>query len=84
MPWIMQMVGFAVLLLGLAFAVWVSLWLLLALFAIGLIAVVWAHLKTYLIAKGILNPTPGVPPVTEDAPPTITVIDGDYKRVDSE
>lgn len=84
MPWILQMVGFALLLLGLAFALWVSLWVLLALFAIGVLAVVWSHLKTYLVAKGILNPTPGVPPLAEDATPKAPVIEGDYERIDSE
>lgn len=84
MPWILQMAGFALLFLGLAFAVWVSLWLLLALFALGIVTVLWSHLKGYLLAKGILNPKPGVPPVAEDTAPRVTVIEGDYRRVDSE
>jgi hypothetical protein len=86
MPWISQMLGFALLCLGIAFALWVSFWLLLVLFGLGLLAVVWTHLRDFLLAKGILNPRPGRPmeDVTQENEVTITVIDGDYKRVDSE
>jgi hypothetical protein len=86
MPWISQMLGFALLCLGIAFALWVSFWLLLALFALGLMAVVWSHLRNFLLAKGILNPRPSRPTddITEQNEAIITVIEGDYKRVDSE
>jgi hypothetical protein len=85
MPWIMQMAGFALLLLGMGIALWVSFWLLLFLFAVGVAAVVWTHLRDYLLAKGILNPRPGVPPEepSSTSKPT-TTIEGDFKRVDSE
>ena len=82
MPWIMQMVGFALLLMGMGLAIWVSFWLLLFLFAVGVVAVLWTHLRVYLLAKGILNPTPGVPP--EAPTENVTTIEGDFKRVDSE
>jgi len=84
MPWIMQMVWFAVLLLGMGIALWVSFWLLLFLFGVGVAAVVWTHLREYLLAKGILNPTPGVPPEESASSPSVTTIEGDFKRVDSE
>lgn len=83
MPWISQMLGFALLFLGIAVALYLSFWILLVLFGIGLVLVVWAHVKDFLLAKGILNPTPGVRAgVHESALPP--VIEGDYKRVDSE
>jgi hypothetical protein len=81
MPWIMQMLGFALFLLGIGIALWVSLWLLVILFAIGLIAVIWSHLRGYLLRKGILNPTPGIPPSPPEA--NATVIEGNYTRVES-
>ena len=84
MPWIMQMVGFALLLLGMGVALWVSFWLLLFLFCVGVAAVLWAHLRDYLLTKGILNPTPGVPLNEEDSDPSVTTIEGDFKRVDRE
>ncbi len=81
MPWIMQMVGFALFLLGIGIALWVSFWLLAILFGIGLIAVIWSHLRDYLLRKGILNPTPGIPPAADA---DITVIEGNYTRVEAE
>jgi len=83
MPWIMQMVGFALLLLGVGVALWVSFWLLLFLFGVGVAAVLWTHTRDYLLRKGILNPTPGVPPQEGETSENIT-IEGSYKRVDSE
>jgi hypothetical protein len=79
----MQMLGFALLLLGIGVALWVSLWLLVILFAVGLLAVVFSHTKHFLAEKGILNPTPGMPH-EEIITPQVTVIEGDYQRVDSE
>ncbi len=60
--WLMQFVWFALLCVGVVVALWLSFWVLLAIFAIGVVAVIWSHLRDYLLAKGILNPTPGVPP----------------------
>ena len=82
MPWIMQMLGFAVLLLGIAFALWISFWLLLALFVGGLAMVIWSHLRDYLLAKGILNPRPGVPIDEQTDAPSVTTIEGNFSRVD--
>ena len=56
MPWVIQMVGFGLLLLGIAFALWVSLWLLVILFGLGVCAVVYSHIRSWLIEKGIVNP----------------------------
>lgn len=90
MPWISQMIGFAILLVGIAIALWVSLWLLLAVFIIGIGAVIWSHLKGFLLAKGILSPRFGDPRartnagVEEEGAAPLTIIEGDYKRVDSE
>jgi len=80
------MAGFALLCLGIAFALWISFWLLLALFALGVAAVAWSHLRDFLLAKGILNARPARHFQAEDAQNTSTptVIDGDYKRIDSE
>ncbi len=86
MSWMLQFLWLAILVVGVVLALWVSLWVLLAIFALGVAAVIWAHVRDFLLAKGILNPTPGVAPVVEEGadkalPP---VIEGDYKRVDSE
>ena len=81
----MQVLATLALFIGIAIALWVGIWILIALFALGLIMVIWAHLREFLLEKGILNPTPGVPPegtiIEKDA--TTTVIEGNYTRVDS-
>jgi hypothetical protein len=82
MPLVKQVLGFALLLLGIGIALWVSFWLLLVLFCVGAVMVIGSHLRDYLLKKGILNPTPGVPPAPpgeENAP----VIDGDFTRIES-
>lgn len=79
MPWIMQMVWFALLLVGIGIALWVSLWLLVILFAVAVLVVIFSHARDFLTEQGILNPTPGVPP--EEQVPNITVIEGDYTKV---
>lgn len=89
MPWIMQMLGFALLLVGIAIALWVSFWLLLVLFILGISIVVWAQLREFLVAKGILNPRFASKPShveesTREAEPDTLTIEGDYTRVDSE
>ena len=82
MPWIMQMLGFGLLILGIAFALWVGIWVLLFLFALGIGMVVWSHLRSFLLAKGILNPTPGIPPDPADHP-GVTIVEGDFKHLSS-
>lgn len=90
MPWIMQMLWFTLLFIGVAVALWVSFWLLLVLFSLGVMAVMWARLRNFLLNKGIINPSPGVPltdadDVTEsDTTIITTLIEGDFTRVDDE
>ena len=87
MPWVMQMLGCAVTLIGIAVVLWVGFWFFLALMAFGVLIASWKSIRRYLVERGILNPIPGVPNgvVVDDerAMPT-TIIEGDYKRVDKE
>ena len=83
MPWVLQMVGFALMLLGVAIALWVSVWVLLFLFAVGIVVVVWSHVRAYLTAKGILNPTFGVAPEAAASEAPVTIVEGDFVRVDA-
>lgn len=84
MPWILQMVWFFCLLLGLAVLFWVGFWFFLALMLVAFILINLERLKLYLIAKGILNPQPGVPPgesLNEGV--SMTVIDGEFERLEA-
>ena len=78
MPWILQMVGFTLMLIGIAIALWISVWVLLFLFGIGLAAIAWMHIRQFLTAKGILNPKFGVPAEEFQH----VTIDADFSRVD--
>ena len=82
MPWVLQMVGFALMLFGIAIALWVSVWVLLFLFGVGLLAVAWSHLRAFLTAKGILNPTFGVAPETSEPVKPQVTIDAEFTRVE--
>ena len=87
MPWVMQMAGCALTLVGIAFVLWVGFWFFLALNAMGVLLASWKHIRRFLVDKGILNPVPGVPNgviIEEETMTTTTIIDGDYKRIDSE
>lgn len=88
MPWIMQMVWFALLFIGIGLALWISFWVLLVLFGLGVVMILWTHLRDFLLAKGILNPTPGVPPdgiiIEHEADRVTTLIEGDFERVEDE
>ena len=77
----MQMLGFAMLILGVVVALYVGFWLLVIFAVVGLVAVAWTHLKTFLIVKGILNPTPGIPPEPTGYE-NVTIVDADFTRVD--
>jgi len=83
MPWILQLVYFFLVVIGIAVALWIGFWLFLILFALGAAVLAWNYLRAYLLAKGILNPTPGVPPGEETTveTATITVIEGDFTHV---
>ena len=79
MPWVMQMLGFAVMLLGIGIALWVSMWLLIVLFCIGIGAVAWVHLRDFLTRKGILNEKFGVPSQPMESSP---ILDAEFTRID--
>jgi len=83
MPWFLQMVGFGLLLLGIALALWVSVWVLLFFLIIGIAGVVWTHMREFLVEQGILSPRFRTPPMDEAQDvPTITIVDADFTRVD--
>jgi len=87
MPWVLQMTGCALTLVGIAFVLWVGFWFFLALITIGVAVASWKHIRRYLVEKGILNPIPGVPNgviIEDEETTTIKIIEGDYKRVDKE
>lgn len=87
MPWVMQMLGCAVTLIGIAVVLWVGFWFFLALMAFGVLIASWKSIRRYLVERGILNPIPGVPNgvvVDDDRTMSSTIIEGDYKRVDKE
>lgn len=84
MPYLMQMMGCAVSLLGLVLVVWLGFWMLVVMAVLS--ACYWLWL--WLVKKGIMNPMPGVPMdnvvMREEEVRTTTVIEGDYERVDEE
>ena len=79
MPWVMQRLGFGLFLLMIGVALWVSLWLLVILFGVAMVAVAYTFVRDKLTRNGILNPTPGVAPDH----PQITVVEGEFERVES-
>lgn len=79
MPYLIQMFGCAVTLLGLVLVIWLGFWMLLVMAA--LTAGYWFWL--WLVKQGIMNPIPGMPIntiVTHEE--TTTVIEGDFEKVD--
>lgn len=78
MPWLMQMGGCAVMILGIALAIWIGFWLIVVLGVISLCFAGWRYLQR----KGIVSSTPGVPPVEGGV--DVTIIDGDFTRVKDE
>ena len=72
-------------LIGTVIAIGVALWLSITLLAVllvaGGIAVLYFASRRFLVAKGILNPTPGVP-VDADIPQT-TIIDGEFEQIEN-
>ncbi len=65
---------------GTAVAIGIALWLSVTLFFVILMigAVIGALLfaRQFLLEKGILNPTPGVPPVA-------TIIEGEFEQIEN-
>lgn len=87
MPWVLQILWLIALFVGIGIAIYISFWILLVMFAIGIIAVIWVHLRDFLLEKGILNPVPGVPNgiiIEQEPETTVTLIDGDFTRVEDE
>lgn len=56
-----------------------SVILFIGLAVVGVIAYGLYYARDFLVAKGILNPQVGVP---QDAAEEITIIEGDFKRVE--
>lgn len=81
MPWIMQVAGFILLLIAIGVVLWLSFWLLLFLLAAAAGWWVLTRLQSFLLKKGILNPTPGVTP---DEEVVVTIVEGDFKRIDEQ
>lgn len=71
----------AVIAMGLA--LWLAATLFVGLAIIGFIAYGLYYGRDFLIRKGILNPRPGVP-LEESHEEHITVIEGDFERIDDE
>lgn len=83
MSWVLQLLYMALVAVGIVIALWIGIWILLALLVVGVGMVIWSHLRDYLLAKGILNPRPGVPMdgvIIEEQ--NTTIIEGDFKRVE--
>lgn len=68
---------------GLVLAVSVLGTLFIGLAVVGAILYGLYFARNYLTQKGILNPTPGVAPHTDEAE-RITIIEGDFTRVEEE
>lgn len=81
MPWILQMAGFALMVLGIIFAIWVGIWVLLFLFGLTMLAIGWAHLREFLIAKGWMQPRVHVPFEASNDETQVTIVDADFTRV---
>lgn len=86
MPWITQMLGCAVTILGIAFALWLGFWVFLGLMVLGVLLSSAGYLRRVLTEKGIINPNLGVPPedVVEEETATLTIIDGEFERMEDE
>ncbi len=96
MPWVMQMLGCAGVILGIALLLWVGFWLFLVILTLAVVMFTWRHIRAFLVAKGILHPrmAEASPPSWDypsadtssarDATTPPPTIEGDYKRIDSE
>ena len=81
MPYLMQMLGCAVTLIGLVLVLWLGFWMLLVM--VALTAGYWLWL--WLVKQGIANPRPGVPmeeAVMQEESRTTTTIEGEYEKLD--
>lgn len=80
MPLLFQLLWFFLVILGIAFAIWVGVWVMLALVVVGVLLALWSRIRSYLVEKGILNPIPGVP---MEPPSDVTVIEGEFIELES-
>lgn len=71
-----------VLMVGLGIAVWLGAILFVGLAALAVVGYGIYFARDFLTTKGILNPTPGV--TAQDEPEQITIIEGDFTRVEDE
>lgn len=67
--------------IGIGIAIWISVMLFVGVAVVGAAAYALFYARAYLVRKGILNPRPGVP-LEEQQPEQITVIDGDFERIE--
>lgn len=67
------------LIIGLGLAVWVGAILFAGIAVLAVIGYGIYFARGFLTEKGILNPTPGVPPEEAER---ITIIEGDFTRVE--
>ena len=67
------------LIIGLGLAVWVGAILFVGLAVLAVIGYGIYFARGFLTQKGILNPTPGIPPQEAER---ITIIEGDFTRVE--
>lgn len=85
MPWVIQIGGFILAAIGIAFALWVSVWVLLFLFGVMMLSIGWMHLREFLTRKGILNEKFGEPTdAGQVMHEQITVIDTEFSRVEED
>jgi hypothetical protein len=85
MPWVMQMTGCALAIIGIALAVWIGFWLILVMAMLSVFVALWR----YLVKKGIVHAPSGafhpIITVEQDASSIdhgVTHIEGQYERVD--
>jgi hypothetical protein len=64
------------------FVLWLSLWLFIALFFLGIGWVAVYALRSFLLERDILNPHPGIP--LEEPAEQGHVIEGDFERIEPE
>lgn len=84
MPLFTRLLGVGVMLVGLVIAIYVSVWILLFFFALSIAAVVWSHLRDFLVAKGIVTPAANASDASPVDSRTGPVLDGEFKRIEED
>lgn len=75
-----RVIGSLLVIVTLLAAVWLSVFVFLGILIVGAVGWLFFAGRRFLMEKGILNPTPGVPLEEHEAPGAI--IDGDFQRLD--